>query len=192
MKKFVIGLMFLGLASQGFSQEEDKEASPEGVLLTGVTVSPVINSEYLAKVQEGVHSSLVLFLEEQVARYNMAKSPIHRIYKEPAEEYKISFRQANSRIKAAFDNSGSLLWSSEKYKNIACPVDVRNTLSTEYRDWKMKSNTYFVHYSKEGELRRVYKIELENGNKKLAVKLNPKGKHFDNAETSFPFDLVKN
>lgn len=192
MKKFVIGLMFLGLASQGFSQKEDKEASSKGVLLTGVTVSPVINSEYLAEVQEGVYSSLVLFLEEQVARFDMAKSPIYRIYKEPAKEYKISFRQANARIKAAFDNSGSLLWSFEKYKNIACPENVRNTLSTEYREWKMKSNTYFVHYSKEGELRRVYKIELENGNKKQAIKLNPEGKHFDKAETSIPFDLVIN
>ncbi len=192
MKKFVIGLMFLGLASQGFTQEEDKEASSKGVLLTGVTVSPVINSEYLAEVQEGVYSSLVLSLEDQVARFDMAKSPIHRIYKVPAKEYKISFRQANALIKAAFDNSGGLLWSFEKYKNIACPENVRNTLITEYGEWKMKSNTYFVHYSKEGELRRVYKIELENGNKKQAIELNPEGKHFDNAETSIAFDLAKN
>jgi hypothetical protein len=43
----------------------------------------------------------------------------------------------------------------------------------------MKGNTYFVYYDENGELRRVYKIELENGNDKQSIKLCPKGTPID-------------
>lgn len=189
MKKFVIGLIFLGLASHMFAQDEESEVSFEEILLTGVTVSPIINGDYLEKVQEKVYSTLVLNLEDQVARYDISKSPI---FKESAKGYKISFRQPNARIIARFDNTSTLLWTFEKFKDIACPENVRNTLFTEYGEWEMKSNTYFVHYSKDGELRRLYKIELKNGEKKQTVKLNSEGTQFEASENPALNEMVMN
>lgn len=176
MKKFVIGLMLLGLASQGFAQEEDLDGWFEGTLLTGITVTPVINGAYLDAVQEGVFSPLVLNLEEEVARYDVTQSPI---YNETAKIYKIVFRRPNARILATFDNQGTLKHSFEKFRDIAAPEKVRNTLYKEYAGWQMKGNTYFVYYDENGELRRVYKIELENGDDKQSVKLCPKGTHIE-------------
>lgn len=189
MKKFVIGLILLGLASQGFSQEEETEGSFKKVLLTGVTVSPIINREYLDKVQEGVYSPKVLDLENVVARYDVTMSPI---YKETANGYKLSFKQPKARIIASFDKNGSLLWTFEKFKDIACPENVRNTLFKEYAEWKMMGNAYFVHYSKDGELRKVYKIALEKGDNKQFIKLDSDGEIFEQVDSSILFDLVKN
>jgi hypothetical protein len=188
MKKFVIGLMFLGLASQGFAQEEDLEGWFEGTLLTGITVTPVINGEYLDKVQEGVFSPLVLNLEEEVARYDVTESPI---YNETAKIYKIVFRRPNARILATFDNEGTLKHSFEKFKDIACPEKVRNTLYDEFSGWQMKGNTYFVYYDENGELRRVYKIELENGPDRQSIKLCPEGTKLDADQSTVPAQLEK-
>ena len=188
MKKLVIGLIFLGLASQGFSQEEEPEGWFEGTLLTGVTVTPVINMEYLSAVQDGVFSPLVLKLEEEVARYDVTQSPI---YNETAKIYKIVFRRPNARVLATFDNEGTLKHSFEKFKDIACPEKVRNTLYNEYSGWLMKGNTYFVYYDENGELRRVYKIELENGNDKKSIRLCPEGTHLDADQSAIQSALEK-
>jgi hypothetical protein len=37
MKKIIIGLIFLGLASQGVAQKEDMKGWFQGILLTGIT-----------------------------------------------------------------------------------------------------------------------------------------------------------
>lgn len=176
MKKFVIGLMFLGLASQGLAQEESFNGWFEGTLLTGITVTPVINGKYLDKVQEGVYSPLVLNLEDEVARYDVTQSPI---YNETAKIYKIVFRRPNARVLATFDNEGTLKHSFERFKDVACPKKVRNTLYKEYAGWQMKGNTYYVYYDENGELRRVYKIALDNGNDKQSINLCPKGTPID-------------
>lgn len=189
MKKFVIGFMLLGLATHGFAQEENMKESFKGILLTGITVTPVVHNAYLSEVQEGVYSPLVLNLENEVARYDVTRSPI---YNGIAKGYKIAFKRPNARILATFDYKGNLQWSFEKFKNIACPEKVRNTLFKEYREWNMTGNTYFVYYGQKGELRKLYKIELENGDKKQTVRLRPEGTHI--AMNEFPafMELVEN
>jgi hypothetical protein len=50
---------------------------------------------------------------------------------------------------------GSLQSSFEKFKDIACPEKVRNTLFKEYQGWNMEGNTYYVYYSQNGKLRKL-------------------------------------
>lgn len=189
MKKIVIGFIILGLANQGVAQREAMEGWFQGILLTGVTVSPLINGDYLTEVQAGVHSPLVMNLENEVARYDVTRSPI---YNKTAKVYKIAFRHPNARILATFDDKGILQSSFEKFKDIACPEKVRNALFMEYKGWKMKSNAYYVYYSQNGELRKLYKIELENGDIKQTVRLRPEGTLLAADELLSPFELVRN
>lgn len=181
--------MSLGLASQGIAQEEAMKERFQGILLTGITVSPVINRDYLSKVQEGVYSPLVLKIENEAARYDITRSPI---YNGTATLYKISFKAPNALILATFDHKGSLLWTFEKFKNIGCPEKVRNTLYKEYHGWNMVGNTYFVYYLQNRELRKIYKIELQNGDKKQTIKLRSEGTHVAMNEFPITFELVGN
>jgi hypothetical protein len=53
-------------------------------------------------------------------------------------------------------------------------------------------NPWPLSESRNGELRKLYKIELENGDKKQTVRLRPEGTLIAADEFLTPFDAVRN
>lgn len=170
MKKFVFGLMFLGVASLVCSQEIKRES--QEIVLEGVTVSSP-NFSYLASVQDKNTPQVVVGLERKAASFNLKESPI---YNKMDKAYEVFFSNNKGRIVATYDNKGKILSSFEKFGDVVLPVTVRNTVYESYPDWKINSNTYLVSYYRDKSVKKTYHFQIVKDNLKKNLKLTMKAR----------------
>jgi hypothetical protein len=159
MKKAVIGVMMLGIASLGYSQGAN--STMEEVKLVGVEISP-INESYMDKVADGTISQRVLELERKASRFNIKESRFFN----PSGLSIVKFRQNNGNMLATYDGNGKILSTKEKYRNLPLPTDVRNTIFRENPEWTMHSNAYLVSYDHGKEVKKEYRAQIRKGNLK--------------------------
>ncbi len=174
MKKLVIGLMILGLAGLGYSQELDNDM--EEVVLREVVVRP-LNMMYFAAVKQNTKSERVLTLERQAAFYNIENSP--KFSPGADLEYKVRFEQLDGRILAIFDNDGIILKTFEHYEDIIVPDEVVNYLYREYPDWTVDGNTYVVNYTRNRDAKKIFSIDIIKQKKKKNIKLDHMGNEIE-------------
>ncbi len=169
MKKSVIGTLFLGLASLGFSQSSD--ANFKQVKLSDVTVSP-INLDYIDKVREGAISEKVFTMEKKASRYNIKESPFFNNHE---ETFEIRFSKKNGRITAIYDRNGKIQSTIERYKDLKLPPAVRNSVYKAYTGWTMVGNAYLVSYHSKLGVKKVYKVRMAKGDLQTNVKIDTEG-----------------
>ncbi len=169
MKKLVIGTLFLGLASLGFSQSSDADFGQ--VKLSDVTVSP-INLDYIDKVREGAISEKVFTMEREASRYNIKKS---RFFNNHQKSFEIKFSKKNGRITAIYDRNGKIRSTWERYKDLSLPPAVRNSVYKAYTGWTMVGNAYMVSYHSNFGVKKVYKVRMAKGDVKKNVKIDTEG-----------------
>lgn len=168
MKKLLIGTLFIGLASLGFSQSSNDVM--EEVKLSDVAVTP--NQAYLDKVRDGTISYRVFTLEKKASRYTIKESPF---YNGSGGLHKIKFAQKIGNILATYDPKGKILSTSERYKNVMLPKAVRNRVYTEYPGWKMEDNAYLVSYHHKKGTKKMYKIQVRKDRLKKNLKIDAEG-----------------
>lgn len=151
----------LGLVLPGQTQET----------LPEVTVR-ALRYKYLNAVNQKDLAQSVKMLERQAAEYDVKKSPY---YDDESDKYFISFNIPEGAILATYDSSGKLLRTVENYRNISLPRVVTQAVMERFPRWKIPQDTYLVNYYEESGARKVYKLTLENGNKRMRVRLNENG-----------------
>ncbi|MBT8179567.1 MAG: hypothetical protein HKP60_10655 [Eudoraea sp.] len=170
MRKWIFGLLFIGLASLTFAQDRPKEdvrtVELEGVILT----SP--NYAYLAEVQDVASSEIVQKLERKVATFDIKESPM---YNKIDKAYEVFFSNSKGKIVATYDENGKILSAFEKFGDVVVPDPIRNTVVQAYPDWKMNSNKYLVTYYHDKGAKKVYHFQLEKNNKKKNLKMTWEG-----------------
>ncbi|WP_018616618.1 hypothetical protein [Segetibacter koreensis] len=161
---FIIGLNIPSLAQK---------------VLPEVTVTAV-NYKYIKSVTDTNAAESVKMLQRQAAVYDVKKS---EFYEEDYDTYFISFFIPQGKILAAYDKDGKLLHTAEKFKNIQLPSSVRQSVTKRFPNWNISKDVYLVNYydanSKQGETSKMYKLLLENGDKRIRVKTNEKGEFID-------------
>lgn len=163
MKKLVVLLLLLTFSSQLFAQV---------VKLPEIEITAV-NYKYLSSVDADDTPMSVKMLQEKVAMYDLKGSDL---YNDEYESYNISFYIPEGKILAAYDKDGKLLRTIEKYKDIKLPKNVRMAIAERFPNWNIVSDIYKVNYHYLNEVtKKLYKVRLENGNKKMKVKINEKG-----------------
>lgn len=88
--------------------------------------------------------------------------------------YYITFTSGQGFLKADFDKNGELQRTYQKFKNVVLPLDVRRDLYTATKGWTMTENKYIASGRGDVLEKEIYKIKLENGNRKQTVKLDPR------------------
>ncbi len=140
-------------------------------LLPEVTVIAA-NYKYLRSVNGPELAQPVKMLERKAAVYNVKNS---EYFEEDNDTYFISFYIPEGEVLAAYDKDGKLIWTAEKYKNIAIPGAVRQSVTERFPNWRISKDVYQVSYHTEKGVGKVYKLLLENGDKRMKVKTNEKG-----------------
>jgi len=170
MKKFFIGTLFIGLASLGFSQSGNSEMKE--VKLSDVTIT-ALNDDYLDKVGESESLSPWVFtLEREASRFNVKESP--NFY--PGGTNKFGFIKRKGKIIATYNDDGKIVSTKEFYGDIMLPNAVREALYLAYPEWNMKKNTYLVSYDHRRGAKKVYKIQIQNDEKRTkTVKFDDEG-----------------
>ena len=163
MKKLIIGLLVFGLTTQFmFSQITE---------LSEVVVS--VNYKYLNAIDNQETAVPVKMLQEKVALYDVKKS---ELYRDEYDTYTVSFFIPDGKIVAAYDKDGKIMRTIEKFKNVKLPYNVTRAIVKRFPNWKMVKDVYKVNYiDKSGITKNQYKVKLENGDKKMTVKVTDKG-----------------
>lgn len=161
LQLFLFGVFALGWSSTGHTQE----------VLPEVTVKAV-KYKYLNAVNDKDAAQPVKLLQRQAAEYDVKTSSF---YEEDYDTYFISFYIPDGQILASYDKDGKLLSTVEKYKNVMVPPAVRSAVTNRYPQWSISKDVYLVNYNEENGAKKVYKLTLESGDKRMKIKTNEKG-----------------
>ena len=152
-----------------FFQSASQETLPEVKVVA-------VRYKYLMSVDNKDAAQPVKLLERQAATFDVKSS---EYYQDDYDNYFISFFIPEGQILAAYDKDGKLLHTAEKYKNVALPAVVRQSVTTRFPGWVIAKDFYVVSYEEAKGSRKVYKILLENGDKRIKVKTNDKGEFIE-------------
>lgn len=163
MKKIILGLFVFGLTIQSFAQIIEL---PEVEIVA-------VNYKYLDNVRESDAAQPVKLLQREVAAFDLKNS---EYYEDQYEDYFISFYIPQGKILAAYDKDGKVVRTVEKFKNIALPTAVAESVVKNYAGWAIAENAYLVNYhDKKGVTRKEYKILLEKDNRRMRIKTDENG-----------------
>ncbi len=162
MKKLILGLLVLGFTTQFYAQV---------IALPEIEVH-AMNYKYLKNVDNSAAPVNVKMLEQHVANYDLKSSDF---YEEAYDLYTVSFYIPDGSIVAAYDGDGEILYTIEKFKNVAPPRAVINSVTKRFPGWSIAKDVYKVSYRNE-KASKMYKLILKNGDKRMRVKTDENGK----------------
>ena len=165
MKKLLLGLLALGLTTQFYAQVINDGMLPE------VEVRAT-NYKYLNSVDNSEAAVSVQLLEDMVAKFDVKSS---EFYEDGSDYYKVYFYIPEGKIVAAYDRDGKILYTVEKFKNVALPNDVAASIAERFPGWKVAKDVYKVNFDADLGAKKQYKVVLENGKKTIRVKVDEEG-----------------
>ncbi len=169
MKKVFINLIAMGLSITGFSQPVNSES--DKVVLEGVTVTP-LNMNYLNSVEDENLPEFVKNLESKAARFNITESSV---YDEDFEAFEVIFSHSNGSIIATYDSKGKIMETTERFKNITLPYNVRNKIYSKNPGWSIHSDAYLVNYYHDKEVKKTCVLQLRKDGKRKNLKIDMDG-----------------
>lgn len=165
MKKLLLGLLAIGLSTQFYAQVINDGMLPE------VEVRAT-NYKYLNSIDNTEAAVSVKLLEDMVAKFDIKSS---EFYEDGSDLYKVYFYIPDGNIVAAYDKNGTILYTIEKFKNVALPNNVASSVAERFPGWKIAKDVYKVNYEVKSGAEKQYKIVLENGKKRIRVKVDDDG-----------------
>jgi hypothetical protein len=165
MKKLLLVLLALGLTTQFYAQVINDGMLPE------VEVRAT-NYKYLNSIDNSEAAVSVQLLEDMVAKFDVKSS---EFYEDGSDFYKVYFYIPDGKIVAAYDRDGKILYTVEKFKNVALPNDVAASIAERFPGWKIAKDVYKVNFDADLGAQKQYKVVLENGKKTIRVKVDEEG-----------------
>ena len=166
MKRFILGLLVLGLTSQAFAQVTPTEELSEVIVYS-------VNYKYLNALDNTEAAIPVQMLERKVAAFNIAEQDY---YVDDFQFYTVSFFIPEGKIVAVYDPNGKVLRTIERFEDVNLPLAVKQSLVDRFPNWEVVSDIYKVTYSEKKGANKEYKVKLQNGDKVMRVKLTDEGK----------------
>lgn len=165
MKKIILGLLALGLTIPVFTQDV------KVVELSEVVIRPM-NFKYLNATNSKTAAIPVKMLERAVASYDVTEADF---YQDDFDFYTVSFFIPDGKIVAEYDGEGKIVRTIEKFKNIALPDDVQTAVLKRFPNWTVTNDVYRVTYTEDKGAKKIYKLLLKNGDKRMRVKVDDMG-----------------
>ena len=165
MKKFILGLLVIGLTNQVYSQITKVEELSE-VVVTAV------NYKYLNQTDNKEAAVPVQMLQRKVAAYDVTTKDY---YQDDYDYYTVEFYIPDGKIVAAYDADGKILRTIEKFKDIKLPDAVSKALLERFPNWDIVSDVYRVTYTDKMGAKKQFKLKLQNGERTMKVKMNEDG-----------------
>jgi hypothetical protein len=162
----ILAICLAGMSTSSFAQ----------ITLPEVVIRAV-KYKYLNAVDYKGAPQPVKVLQATAATYNVKTA---ENYDDDYEGYYVTFYIPNGRILAAYDANGKLLRTAEKYTNVQLPKAVITAVATRFPQWAIEENVYKVKfYNATGEAKKQYKLLLKNGDQRIKVNVDEKGKFQD-------------
>lgn len=167
MKKIIIGLFVLGLTTQLYAQDPQTITLDEVILVN-------TNYKYLGATDAEDMPVPVDDLQIKAASFDVKALDI---YADEYDYYDVYFIIPRGKILATYDNEGNIIRTAEKFKNLDLPVPVVKSVLKRFPNWNITKNIYLVKYhDSKITAKKVYKLTLKNGDKRIKVKVDDTGK----------------
>lgn len=164
MRAFILGLVFLGLTSLCFAQEDGKLLSEVEVYAT--------NYDYLKSVKSNEIHPAINLLERKVAKFDVKTlSSFNDVY----DQYKVLFFIPQGKINAIYDSGNNIIMTVEKFNDVNLPIPVVKSLMNQYPGWDIISDVYLVNYHHDRGVKKTYKITLTNKDRSIKIKSDQNG-----------------
>ena len=169
MKNYVIGLIFLGLTTQMYSQVEIAETTDN----TDVVVSKsmvIKNPGYLTAFKKEEMPERVRKLQKIVADYDIKSLSIYT--SKERSIYSVVFTEGNNEIRAVYNQEGTIINCNEAYEAIRLPFALSSKIIKDNPGWAINNVKCTITYSKYSNVKILYKVKLKKDNKRKTVKIN--------------------
>lgn len=97
---------------------------------------------------------------------------IAEVENENYDSYQVSLVSGKGRLVADFDKHGNLGATSERFKNILLPADLREKIYKDHKGWKMVKNVRITHGKNGVVNKEIYRIRLESGKSRKLIKVD--------------------
>jgi hypothetical protein len=165
MKTLIFGLFLMGLTTQFYAQDRIKTTQlPE--------VYVVHNYKYLSSIDSEDGAIPVENLQLKASDFDIKDLDV---YSEENDLYDVYFIIPEGKILASYNDKGELLSTAERYKDTKLPTQVSKAIKERFPNWSVTKNVYLVSYRETGHLRKLYKVTLENGGKRIKIKIDDLG-----------------
>jgi len=95
------------------------------------------------------------------------------LQKSDYDYYQVTFSTNKGDLVAKFSKEGELEETSQNFKNILVPSDIRRELYRSYKGWNMVKNTYTASGKSDQIDKELYRIKLKDGHRSQIVKIVP-------------------
>ncbi len=163
---FITGILFVGLTLMATTTQTLAQ-----IVLPEIIVRAA-NYKYLNAMNPEDAAQPVSMIEQYAAAYDIKGTAF---YEDEYDNYFISFFIPEGKILAAYDKNGALIRTIEKYKNVDVPRAVKQAVANRYPKWAITKDVYLVNYQAQGATTKQYKLVLENGDKRMRVKITDTG-----------------
>ena len=178
MKNLLIGLLLVGLTTQGFSQQ--KKSPVEQVKLQDVLITntlpdvPIININYsyLDKVQNKTTAKRVKTLESIASKFNVKDMPEFDARNAPFETI---FRGTKGYIIATYDSEGKIMSTVERYRDLKIPKKMVKYVLSQFPESTFLRVVHNVNYNSKKDVKKTYRIRIMNDNSKKNLKITSRG-----------------
>ena len=165
MKSFIIILLFLGLTSSSYSQDETEKGKMKIEELPGVVIKR-IGSDFSIYIPDNNPDQSVKAVEEKFIAYDLGKE------NEGYEEYLLIMEVKNGSLAATYDEKGKLTRVVENYKNVILPTQVIYSIYRTYPKWTIV-NDKFLYTQESGDvMNKQYNIKIKKDKevKRIVIK----------------------
>lgn len=167
MKKFIILFLLAGIAT-GHAQiihlEEARVTTTPKIISLGDS-RYVILEDYSGQFMKNP----IGFMKEN---FNIHLY-IEDMKGEDYDSYRVEFRNRKGSLVANFDDKGTLVSTSQRFKDIPLPLVIRKQLLANYGGWAMTKNLYIASGRGDEINKELYKVTMKNGKNLQRVKIVP-------------------
>jgi hypothetical protein len=168
MKSFIIILLFLGITSSSYSQDETEKGKMKIEELPGVVIKR-IGSDFSIYIPDNNPDQSVKAVEEKFIAYDLGKE------NEGYEEYLLIMEGKNGSLAATYDEKGKLTRVVEDFRNVKLPSQVIFSVYRTYPQWSIV-NDRFLYTQEEGDvIKKQYNLKIKKGKETRKLVVRPNG-----------------
>lgn len=168
MKSFIIILLFLGITSSSYSQDETEKGKMKIEELPGVVIKR-IGSDFSIYIPDNNPDQSVKAVEEKFIAYDLGKE------NEGYEEYLLIMEVKNGSLAATYDEKGKLTRVVEDFRNVKLPSQVIYSVYRTYPQWSIV-NDRFLYTQEEGDIiKKQYNLKIKKGKETRKLVVRPNG-----------------
>lgn len=91
---------------------------------------------------------------------------------EEYEGFQVTFKNKKGQFQAEFDKNGNLGSTSERFKNITLPANLREQLYRDHKGWVMLKNVRIARGQNGLVDKQLYRIKLKKGDQRKTLKID--------------------